>query len=282
MKKKGFKRLLAGILTGAMALSMNMTAFAASPQADGDVIGLSPYGDTPYTTYVTLGDAATTTVNLFVTGLTTNTKADGTTEYVKTPLDIDQADAVEWNVTTPIDDLDGSIENEAQYIDNEWVSSCSIDTSSLVRNPGYAVVQAKLDGLQMPTLDFTIVFNPSGSVTPVTGITCKFMEGTKELASVDVGSVGASDIPNSTKYPNALYATKLAQNKDGVGTIEGFEDGYITSVTIGTKTYDSAGGYWMYALEDAAHNPITASENVGASVYPLQNGYTIIWTYTAY
>ena len=266
-----FKKLVSGILTGAMVLAACVPAFGAGMDSSA-VEGLTTY-DTPYTTYATIGDTA---VNLSVTGMAS--------DYTRTPLSEDEAWDVNWSVKTAIGGLDDSkiAKDIIGVEDDGYVASATVDVSE-VKDYGYAMVEAALDN---KTLDFTIVFNPAQgtTITGVTGITCKFTTGSEVLDEVKVPTVGKSDIAGSSEYPNALYATKLTMTTadSKVTAISGLENGYITSMTINKTTYDSKGGYWTYRLYDAAGNEIKDSVNVGANVIPLQNNYTVVWNYTAF
>lgn len=283
-----FKKILAGVLSAATVLSMSMTAFAAGNAAENGVVGLSPYGTTPYTEFVNVGDIEP--VEFTVTGLKEKPNTGTSyTEYEKTPLSYDQAADVQWHVTKQtvagLSDADITVSDPIDKGSEGWVSEASIDISG-VSNYGYAVIQASLNGhgLTMPTIDFVIVFNPSdGTSITAQGIECVFkVNGTEYNASV--GNVGMCDVEGIAQYPNALYATKCAEGKGADCTVSdvNISNGYLSSVTINGTTYGGSNGYWEYRLYKPGDVLVDDSVTLGANVMPIYNNYKVVWSFTAY
>jgi hypothetical protein len=280
-----FKKILATVLTVATTASMSMTAFAAD--ASTAVTGITTADRSiPYTRYVDVGNSTSTFFE--VTGMTS--------DYQREYLSKDEAGKVSWTVTSLSDTMEGQKDNikitksarEISAVDEEYVARADIDFKD-VEQPayGYAVIQAKLDGIASPTLDFAIVFNPAQDVSAAGQVTCifnGFNEGTQTVSNVTVPQ--NREAVNMAKYPNALSATMQAAQKKG-DIVVNLNGDYIESISFNGTGYPAKGqnGYWeykLYAGEVSEENFVEASADLGAGVVPISSNYTVVWNYTSY
>lgn len=269
MITKKSKRFMAVLFTTIMTIGSATSAFASEANPVDPTVAMLTNYNTPYTTTITANPESDTTLDLKVTGMNNS--------YEQVSLSDAQAKAVTWSVKDG-----GTITPSAITPRTDGTIAAAEVTIPASGNYGYAVVEAelKISEQNTSTFDFAIVVNPqpNASIQEVNNIKINIKVGDEVKVSKTLASVGGitdTDV-TLTKYPTALSALLALQNdpESGISDVVA-NGGYLTSLKIGDDAYPTAGGYWMYSVEDA---PLSAI--VGAADFQLETGDEITWTCT--
>lgn len=275
--KRNASRILSLVLAIALIMSLSLTAFAL----DGHEMYMSPAAGTSYTTMV---DAATNTVNLEVFFTAYN---DG--NYYNTGFDSDeQAAAVTWTVSNNDAGLvNGDVAVSAGSNNGYKTSKGTVTLNTGVS--GVAVIHADHKGL---TLDLVIARDAaSKSSTAIkTNVYVVDVSGTTGNAITNNASVSVYAPATGNRTLSGILLGKEAafQNQaTAMGTLDVLlkaSNNNITSVTLSDDgSYANAINglyYWSYAVYDASGNLVPLSQNISASIFVLPaSGYTVVWKY---